>query len=662
MRTITMRKTWVALALVASIIACKGESPTTPSPGPGQNPPPGGGTPPPAGVSVTLTVSNPDPLVDSTVIATATVTNDGQPVPNGTAVEFTATGGSFGVEGQSLIRTTTNGAASITLTSSTAGPVEIRAIVNNVIRSTIVTFRTRPVVEPEPSTQPVIDAISPAIGRPSGGETIVISGRNFRTPVRVLFRADDGTTKEVLVVSASPTEIVVMTPSVNIPVGQQTIADVILIVEAGTANEQRLEQVDAFTFRSEQLTPRIATITPNSGPATGNTRVEIFGDGFQSPVQVLFGTAEARVISVDFARIEVETPAGRDTNPDGSGAVLGPVVVTVRNINSQTSAEMAAGFHYKSAVEVIAVGPTEGPSTGGTTVEITGHGFLAPVAVTIAGVAAQPTFVSGTKIIAITSPVDIEGCGDVSGPVVVTNLANGDSAEGVEFTYDVPKPIIVGVTPASPGGVITVTVVNAGDFSRLAIGDTTLAITGETESGGLTAFTAVVPMTLELATEECADGVEREIPTAFDITYTDLVSDCEDTLTNGVTVAPAENDPVLVVTPATFEPFQATITPASVGPPPTVATVAPSDPQTLTIVNAGTGTLTVSSAALGAEPGCAFFTPPITPSTPASLESCDQFPVTIVYQGTVAGGTHPCTLSVITSEGTRNFSLLGTSQ
>ena len=659
MRTITMRKTWLALALVASILACKGESPTAPAPGPGPNPNPNP-NPTPSGTAVTLTVSNPDPLVDSTVIATATVTNDGQPVPNGTAVEFTVTGGSFGAEGQSIIRTTTNGAASVTLTSSTAGPVEIRAIVNNVSRTTIVTFRTRPVVDPEPSTAPSITAVTPPTGRPSGGETIVITGRNFRTPVRVLFRLEDGTTREAQVVSVTSTQIEVLTPGINIGVGQQSIADVIVIVEAGTGNEQRVESVGGFTFRSTQLTPRIATVTPNSGPVTGNTRVEIFGDGFQSPVQVLFGTAEARVISVDYARIEVETPAGRDTNPDGSGTVVGPVTVTVRNINSQTEAAMSAGFFYKAAVEVIAVGPTQGPSTGGTQIEILGHGFLAPVAVTVAGVAAQPTFVSGTKIIAITSAVDIEGCGDVSGPVTVTNLANGDSAEGVAFTYDVPTPNIIGVTPASPGGVITVTVVNAGDFSRLALGDTNLIITGSTTSGGITAITAVVPTTLEMETESCGEGVERDVPTAFDVTYTDLETDCEDTLQNGATISPAENDPRLVVTPATFSPFQATITEGSAGPPATPDTVAPSEPQTVTLFNAGTGTLTISSVTPSGA-GCGSFQV-VDPGTPTGLESCDQFPITVTYQGTTTPGTHQCTVSVVTSEGTRNFSLVGTSQ
>src|SRR5688572_33425486 len=85
------RKTWIALlALLLLFAACKGETPSAPPPG---GPP--GGTPPPTGVNVAVTVSNTDPLVDSTVVITATVTNNGVPVPDGTAVEFQTTHGLF---------------------------------------------------------------------------------------------------------------------------------------------------------------------------------------------------------------------------------------------------------------------------------------------------------------------------------------------------------------------------------------------------------------------------------------------------------------------------------------------------------------------------------------------------------------------------------------
>jgi hypothetical protein len=648
MRTITMRKTWVALALVASILACKGESPTAPTPGSGGNPPPGGGNPPPAGTAVTLTVSNADPLVDSTVTATATVTVDGQPAPNGTAVEFTVTGGSFGAEGQSIVRTTTSGAAAITLTSTTAGPVSVRAIVNNIIRTATITFRARPVVEPPPSTAPAITSITPAVGRPSGGETVLINGRNFRTPIRVIFRTEDGQSREVPVISATSTQIEVMSPGINLGAGQQLAADIIVFTEAGTANEIRLERAGAFTFRNTQLTPRISTVTPNSGPITGGTRVEIFGDGFQAPVQVLFGTAEARVISVDYARIEVETPAGRDTNPDGSGAVLGPVPVVVRNISSQTDVSLSNAFNYKSAVEVIAVGPTEGPSTGGTEIEIIGHGFVAPVTVSVAGVAAQPIFVSGTKIIAITSPVDIEGCADVSGPVIVTNLQNADSDEGVEFTYDALEPTIIGVSPNEvvEGGAVTITVANAtSGVNRIRLGDRTVFASGTIDNTtGIGVFTVVTPTNIEFDTETCtgAGGLEgeREIPSIFDVTFEAVDSGCEDTATDALTIIPTDTSCALPPAPNVVTvpvPGSCIVIPA--------ATVGGAETQgTFTVTNTGTASLSINGAISG----------PAAADYALNLPSFSVAPgasqVVIVRFNPSAAGTRTATINLSTND------------
>jgi hypothetical protein len=601
MRTDTMRKTWVALALVASILACKGESPTAPAPGPGPNPPPGGTTPPPAGVEVTFIVSNSDPLVDSTVTATATVTNNGAAVPNGTAVEFTATGGSYGVTGQSLVKTTTNGVASITLSSSVAGNVVVRAIVNNIVRTATVTFRAKPIVQPPASTVPTISSVTPPIGRPGGGETVVITGTNFRTPVRVLFSVDGGAPQEVFVVSATSTRIEVLSPGVNLPTGEQAVADVIVITEAGSANEQRVEASEVFTFRGTVLTPRIATITPNSGPVTGNTRVSIIGDGFQAPVQVLFGTAEARVIDVEYSEIVVETPAARDTSSDGSGLVLGPVPVVVRNINSQLSATSAEPFNYKSAVDVIAAGPTQGPSTGGTQIEITGHGFVGQVAVTVAGVAAQPIFVSGTRIIAITSAVDIEGCEDESGPIIVTNLANGDSDIGPEFTYDVQEPVVINVTPNEvvEGGVVTVTVANAQPgLTRFKLGDRTVFAAGTVNEAGIGTYTVTAPFNLEFDTEECnVGGVAgvRQIPITVDVTYESVGTGCEDTATGALTITPT--DTACDVPPAPE--VAVGLVPSTGGcvTPPTTAVGVTDSTARINITNNGTAPLTVSAAA-----------------------------------------------------------------
>jgi len=551
---------WIAaIAVVILFGACKGESPTAPPTGGGTP----GGTPPPAGVTLAVTTTNTDPLIDSSVVITVTATENSQPVPNGTAVEFETTGGVFDATAllTSVIKTTTNGVATITLSASTAGTVRVRVTVNNVSRTIDVTFRDRPIITPPPSTAPTISAVTPAIGRPTGGQTIRITGTNFKTPIKVLFDIGQPSSVEAFVVNASDTTIDVLTPAINIGAGQELVSDVIVITEAGSTREQRVAKTGGFTFRNETLTPRISTATPNSGPVVGGTRVTIIGDGFQAPVQVLFGSAEARVITVSFSEIIVESPAGRDTNPNGSGAVTGPVNIVVRNINSNTSVTLTNGFSYKNAVQITAVGPTEGIFTGGTRVSIDGTGFVAPVAVVIGGVAAQPVSVSGTRIIALTSGVVITGCADASGPTSVTNIVNGDTADGPPFIYRVPKPLIVGVAPSEivAGGMISVRVANAAPgATRIKLGDRSVFPSGASLNlDGSTTFTLSVPTNFTFATRTCGAGGTQLLPLDVDVVYESVATGCTDTAVKALTVDPVDGTcvlpppPDLVITPVT---------------------------------------------------------------------------------------------------------------
>jgi hypothetical protein len=576
MKIKTERRFWIALLPVLVLFAgCKGDTPTAPPPGGGNNG--GGGTTPPVGVTLTLTASNTDPLVDSSVVVTANVTQGGAAVPNGTAVEFVASGGTLDGGATATIKTTTGGVATVTLTSSAPGAISVQAAVNNVSKTVSVTFRDKPIVEPPPSTTPIISSITPAIGRPSGGEVVRIVGKNFKSPVKVLFDTGGASPVEAFVSSVSDTLVEAITPAINLGAGQQLVADVILLNQAGTSAEQRVEVTEGFTFRNEQLTPHISTASPNSGPVTGGTRVTIFGDGFQAPVQVLFGAAEARVIDVKYAEIIVEAPAGRDTSDNGSGTVTGPVNITVRNINSQTSASLTGGFRYVAAIEIITISPNEGSYTGGTRVTIDGNGFIAPVAISIGGVAAQPISVSGTRIIALTSPVHVVSCGDSSGPTIVTNVVNGDQATGPTFTYRMPKPLISNISPSSivAGGSVTITVMNAQPgVTRFKLGDRELFPTGSViGSDGVGTFTVAVPSNFKFDTEACTTGGitgEREVPTTVDVTYSNLETTCTNTLADGLEIQPTDTSCVLpppadVTVTSPISPACATVGPITVG-------------------------------------------------------------------------------------------------
>jgi len=653
MRTLRQRKYLFALlAILALFAACKGESPTAPPLNSG-----GGGTPP-AGASVVITASNLNPASGSVTTITITVTQNNQPVANGTAVELSTTRGNFVdlITGASLgtatVLTTSNGQVQVNLTSSSAGAALIRAVVNNVAAELTVTFQAGPVDDGSgDGTTPTISSFDPTFGRPEGGQLVKIFGTNFRAPARVLF--DFGPpvgTKEAFVVSVTAKEIQVLTPAVDLAGAQALPATIKVIVGAGATGEQTVSATTPFNFQAQILTPVITTLSPASGPIDGGTRVTIFGSGFQAPVQVFFASAEAQVLNTTFNQIIVISPAGRDTNPDGSGPATGPIPVKVINIGSSTNATLASAFRYTPKMQITAAGPTQGPFTGGTRVTIDGIGFNDPVAVSIGGVAAQPIKVSGTQIIAVTLPLQLTSCGGVSGPISVTNVDNGDSATatGITFTYQTPNPTIVNVNPATvaAGGSTTVSVFEAlPGVNKFTVGDKSLFPTSTvpTPNGVDTiAFGLTLPLSFTFPSAVCTSGGftgTQLQPITVSVTYLNVNTGCTDTASNALTINP-------VVTACVVPPSATVTNPAGgacAAAGSIVAAGAVTGTATITIANNAVTTqnLVISAAAITASTnaaitilpgsatippaGSASFTVTIDPTAPGAVTGTATF-------------------------------------
>lgn len=661
------------MALLIVFAACKGESPTSPTTTPVTGTQT---TTPPSGATITLTVSNASPLVSSTSIVTATVSESGQPVANGTAVQFSTNLGTFtdiGTSGATIIKTTTNGVATATLTSGSPGAATVTATVNNASKTTIVNFSSTPTTPTTPSTTPSVSSITPTTGRPSGGETITITGTNFRAPVRVIFKCEGSaatppdptacsgqTAKDALVTSVTPTQITAITPQFDVPAGGAISLSITVLVGAGSSTEASIATSGAIIFSSPTLTPLIRAATPSSGPIGGGTRITLIGDGFQAPIQVFFNSAEAQVVSVNFNQIIVMSPRASDTTSNGSGTVTGPVDIRVKNINSNTETTLSSGFRYTPKMVITTINPTSGLITGGTSVTIDGAGFDDPLAVSIAGVAAQVIRVSGTEVVARTLQPLVTTCANLAGTVTVTNTENGDTASSIpQFTYISPPVKVTTVTsPVTPGGSSAVTVLNASGIPRIVIGDQVAAITGTTvNSDGTTTFTVLVPSSLALGTRSCptVSGASALIPTPFNVTYLSLTTGCTDTFTNGIVVNPA--GPVLTSQPGVLNSFSATA--AVAGVPPTPAIPAPD--QTLTFTNTGSGTITVTSLTNLCPAGPNGFTV-IPPGFPTTLGPCDPFPIVFHYNTGAAGSSQTCQVTINTSAGNRTITLSGNTQ
>jgi hypothetical protein len=621
------------LFVVAMLAGCARETPTSPTP----TPPPGGTTPP-TGATIAVTVSNPNPLVSSTSTVTATVTVGNQPVADGTAVEFSTNFGTFvDTAGTTTIRTTTNGVATATLTSPTPGTATVTVRVTNVSQTASINFRQEPVT---PVIRPTITSVTPSTSTPAGGTIVTIRGSNFEDPVRVLFG-----TREATVISSSPTEIRVVVPSITLTTAEQMReVNIIVISRAGTPGEETATAPSPFRYELELLTPTAFSVSPSSGTNDGGTRIVIFGEGFQAPTRVFFGTGgaaggslaqeiELNVEHVTFNQIIALTPRA-----SGLGADLRNLQVSLRVLNQASNRDfvLPMAFRYGPGLVVTAAGPTQGSSLGGTRVEIDGWGFVDPVAVTIGGVAARVISVSGTKIIAITNPPLITSCppgGGVisvaSGPIVVTNITTGETAQPAAdgaplptFTYLLVRPLIVNVSPATPqaGSTIQVTVSNwSGGPARIKIGDRTLVPTSVVANpNGTATFTVTVPTDLTLGSTACPGGAGT-VPQAasFNVTFQDLGTGCEDTIDNAISVQPVLQGGMLVSpTALTFTAVANTTT----------------DTRPFDIINTGTVALTVNSVTVpGGPPFSAAFTGPVI------LQPCEATSATVTFAPAAAG-------------------------
>ena len=125
--------------------------------------------------------------------------------------------------------------------------------------------------------------------------------------------------------------------------------------------------------------PTITGITPQSGPATGTTKVTISGTHFRATAKVFFGSTTAQSVVV--------------TSPTTIKAVTrthtaGAVKVTVTTAGGP--ATLATGFTFvDQAPTITGFAPGSGPITGTTTVTITGSHLAKAKSVRFGGTTAR---------------------------------------------------------------------------------------------------------------------------------------------------------------------------------------------------------------------------------------------------------------------------------
>lgn len=192
--------------------------------------------------------------------------------------------------------------------------------------------------------------------------------------------------------------------------------------------------------------PTVTGVTANTGTVSGGLAVTIAGTGFSSGATVTFGATAATSVTVaSSTSITATTPAH----------AAGPVAVNVRNPDAQ-SGTLANAFTYIGPPTITNLTPEAGNTGGGTTVSITGTGFVAVPSVMFGGTPATGISFSGSTSITATAPA--HGAGTVD--LVVTNPDGQSVTLSSAFTYFDP-PTINSITPnqgsAAGGTVVSIT-------------------------------------------------------------------------------------------------------------------------------------------------------------------------------------------------------------
>jgi Listeria-Bacteroides repeat domain (List_Bact_rpt)/IPT/TIG domain len=187
-----------------------------------------------------------------------------------------------------------------------------------------------------PSPKPKITTVSPDTGPLTGGTPIIIRGSGFVAQDQVVMAKGQspggGAISATQVTAVSPTEITAVTGT-GVRAGSLNV----FVVGPGKG-PSRAVIGDRFTYQGP---PKVAAVSPATGPLSGGTRIIIRGSGFVAQDQVVMARGES---------------------PRADAIAATPVkVVSPTEITAVTGAAARAGTY-----NVFVVGPGDEPSTAVT--------------------------------------------------------------------------------------------------------------------------------------------------------------------------------------------------------------------------------------------------------------------------------------------------------
>jgi len=230
------------------------------------------------------------------------------------------------------------------------------------------------------------------------GTPVTITGSGLTGTTGVVF---PGAINQTTVTNTNDSSI-----TANVPVGSSGTATL-------TVHNPGGDGVTAGSF--QVISPAIAPTISSFSPATGGTgsSVVILGSGFCGATSVAFNVTNATFTVNSNTAITAVVPAG---------ATIGPIHVTS---NAGTTASLT-NFTPASATTITSFSPTSGPV--GTSVVITGTGFVTVTSVKFNGVSAVAPVTNSTTQITAVVPT-----GATTGAITVVD-AGGTATSATSFT------------------------------------------------------------------------------------------------------------------------------------------------------------------------------------------------------------------------------------
>lgn len=272
---------------------------------------------------------------------------------------------------------------------------------------------------------PTVTMISPTSG--TAGSLITISGTGFLSGITASIGG---------VACSSPT--LISSTVMTCTAGVHSTGAVSVTIE-NTNGETATSIGSIFTY----ALPAVVTINPTSGPA--GSLVTITGTGFLSGIAASIGGVDCSSPTF-ISSTEMTCIVGIHS--------AGTATVTILNSNGETATSPSSIFTYELPT-ITAISPTSG--TEGTSVTLTGTGFLAGITVSIGGVTcSSPSLVSSTQL---TCTVGAHIGGSATVTILNPNTQTATSSSSI-FSYSLPT-----VTAIAPS-------------SGIALGGTSVTITG----------------------------------------------------------------------------------------------------------------------------------------------------------------------------------------